>query len=91
MNRYDYVIIGSGTAGSAAAWSLSERTDARILVVEAGHTDVPDEIDDPLKFAGFFGSRYDGTTRAHPIRAWAGAACRNRAGALSAAPAISTA
>jgi choline dehydrogenase len=34
--RYDYVIVGAGSAGCAAAAALSEDTDASVAIVEAG-------------------------------------------------------
>jgi choline dehydrogenase len=37
--EYDYVIIGSGAGGSVLAKRLSERSDASILVIEAGGGD----------------------------------------------------
>jgi choline dehydrogenase len=37
---YDYIVIGSGAAGSVVAHRLAERTDAHILLLEAGGADL---------------------------------------------------
>lgn len=37
--RYDYIVVGSGSAGSLVAARLSEDAAARVLVVEAGGSD----------------------------------------------------
>lgn len=39
IKKYDYIIVGSGTAGSTLAARLSEDRDLRILVLEAGGSD----------------------------------------------------
>lgn len=54
---YDYIIVGSGSAGSALAYRLATTTDARILVLEAGGNDNIPEIHDPRKWAQALGTR----------------------------------
>jgi choline dehydrogenase len=54
---YDYVIVGSGSAGSALAYRLATTTDARILVLEAGGDDDVPEIHDSRKWAQTLGTR----------------------------------
>ena len=42
--RYDYVIIGGGSAGSVMAYRLSADRGARVLVLEAGRPDYPWDV-----------------------------------------------
>jgi len=66
---FDYVIVGSGSAGSALAYRLATTTEARILVLEAGGTDDVPEIHDPRKWAQTLGTRaakwFSTTKQAH--------------------------
>jgi choline dehydrogenase len=54
---YDYIIVGSGSAGSALAYRLATKTDASILVLEAGGTDDVPEIHDPRLWAQSLATR----------------------------------
>ena len=38
--EYDFIIVGGGSGGSVVARRLAERTDARILLIEAGPSDI---------------------------------------------------
>ncbi|NIM28922.1 MAG: NAD(P)-binding protein, partial [Gammaproteobacteria bacterium] len=48
---YDYVIIGSGSAGSVLASRLTEDAHSRVLVLEAGPRDRSLYIHMPATFA----------------------------------------
>ncbi|KDR78179.1 hypothetical protein GALMADRAFT_245214 [Galerina marginata CBS 339.88] len=58
---FDYVVIGGGTAGLAAAARLSEDPSVTVLVLEAGEKNLGDPlIDVPLQFGQTFGNpQYD--------------------------------
>ena len=52
LPSYDYIVVGGGTAGSAVARRLAERSDATVLVIEAGPSDEGlDEVADPARWA----------------------------------------
>ncbi|MGP9790923.1 GMC family oxidoreductase [Roseinatronobacter sp. NSM] len=56
---YDYIIVGSGSAGCALAGTLAERTDGNILVIEAGDWDTAPSIDDPRVWFTNLGTERD--------------------------------
>ncbi|WP_198670657.1 GMC family oxidoreductase [Oceanicella sp. SM1341] len=59
---YDYIVVGSGSAGSAVARRILDGTDARVLVIEAGGSDVGvPEIDTPSAWVANIGSERDWT------------------------------
>ena len=57
---YDYVIIGGGSAGCVLARRLIERTDAAVLLIEAGPSDTEIEaIHDPARWVWLLRGPYD--------------------------------
>jgi choline dehydrogenase len=59
MNEFDYIIVGSGTAGSVLAHRLSESADTRILVLEAGSEWIPASVDTAPLWYTLLGSDVD--------------------------------
>jgi choline dehydrogenase len=48
--NFDFIIVGSGTAGATLAYRLSELADASILILEAGGTQTSAAIESPYRW-----------------------------------------
>jgi choline dehydrogenase len=64
--RYDYVIVGGGTAGCVLACRLTEDPDVRVLVLEAGGAGIPANVDVPPLWYTLLGSAVDWGYRSVP-------------------------
>jgi choline dehydrogenase len=57
--RFDYVIVGAGSAGCVLAARLSENPDVRVALIEAGTSDHGAELQVPLLWMRSFKSKFD--------------------------------
>lgn len=71
-DAYDYIVIGSGSAGAVVAGRLAAETDATVLVLEAGGTDQIDAVLNPLLWPTNIRSERDWGYNAEPSEAVAG-------------------
>jgi choline dehydrogenase len=58
-DRYDYVIVGAGSAGCVLAGRLSEDPDITVALLEVGPEDTQPEIHIPAAFPALFKSNLD--------------------------------
>jgi len=72
MQRYDWLIVGAGTAGSVLASRLSEDPLVGVCLLEAGGVVTDPDVADPLKWPLLQGRAYDWCYATTPQAATAG-------------------
>lgn len=76
MSAYDFVIVGAGSAGCVLANRLSEDPNVRVLVLEAGNSQIPADIENriqtPAAWPTLLGSEVDWGYRSVPQTALSG-------------------
>lgn len=65
--RYDFVVVGGGTAGLVLANRLTENSEVTVLVLESGHDLTSDpRVTTPALFPTLLGSEADWNTVTEP-------------------------
>ena len=59
LPTYDYIVVGTGSAGSALVGRLAASSDASILVIEAGDWDTAPSVLNPTEWFTNFGTERD--------------------------------
>lgn len=65
-SKYDYIVIGAGSAGCVIANRLSQNNDTTVLLLEAGNPDTKPEIHIPAQASSLYGSEVDWAYMSEP-------------------------